>query len=123
MGDDILIDHYKCKRVRVISDYPVSSSLQREQGSLRAIGKSNVDWKVWKGENLQTRAASIQWAFRKVSALIADKTIVEGDGIFALNDILAAGSRCAVEAKELRVPVVGFDGQHWGAFLSPPLKP
>jgi DNA-binding LacI/PurR family transcriptional regulator len=117
-----LIDRYKCRRIHVIADYPLFSGRQRIEGFKKAIATAGVHGPIHNAEERQGRAATFQWAFRKTRELLTHEIIAQGDGIFALNDVLAAGCRSATDSSKFPVPVIGFDGQYWGAYLSPPLE-
>jgi DNA-binding LacI/PurR family transcriptional regulator len=115
-----LLEKYQCKSLQIISDYHLSSSRLRIEGAVNATAGNEIP--VLQARQRQGRAAALKWAFDQATNLIIEKKLIDGVGIFALNDHLAAGCRSALDKAGVAAPVIGFDGQHWGAYLSPPLE-
>jgi DNA-binding LacI/PurR family transcriptional regulator len=112
----------KCTRVHVIADREVFSSRERQDGSEKALSERHLSECRHPAQNRQGNAAAFRWAYQETADLLAADHFGKGDGIFALNDNLAAGCRAALNGANSSLPVIGFDGQHWGAYLSPPLE-
>lgn len=97
-------------------------SKQREEGYLAALKqgniKSNHDWIIECPEGTQEESFQITKEIFKKSSI--------PDGLFASNDIAAAGSMMAIKSLGLKIPenvgFVGFSDWQFSSMIDPPLS-
>jgi LacI family transcriptional regulator len=117
-----LIEQGYSKIIHLAGPENLEISKQRKKGYLAALKQSNIelnqDWIVECPEGTQEES------FRITKRIFETSSVP--DGVFASNDIAAAGSMMAIKSLGLKIPedvgVVGFSDWQFSSMIDPPLS-